>query len=135
MKVSADGLISLSMDELLTVGLKHYFSGLDEGLRPRLRDCGRPVRVSGYTEWVNSANPKMSIGWDWRIETTPFGPLWIRVGLPRTNVLLVQPDGEATEWATNLRWLATVADALPWQEQVPHVIETRYSWISELTPR
>lgn len=119
MRISSDGLIHLSIEELLSTPISHFASGVDLEICQKLSTCGRVTSISGYTEWVSKSTPIISIGWDWCIHITSAGPLWARVGLPRTNVMLVDAASSDSTWERNLEILATVADALPWREHLP----------------
>ena len=126
MQASPDGLIRLSIDELLSMPIVHLISGVDmEDAHNKV--CGQETSISGYTEWVSSSTPPVSIGWDWCIMPSASHPHWIRVGAPRSNVMLVYATGDDAGWSKNLEILSTVVDALPWREQIPQVVAARYA--------
>ena len=127
MRISSDGLIRLSIEELLSTPITHLVSGVDAEDCPKLSTCGKATSISGYTEWVSTKDPTISIGWDWCIQSTPSGTLWVRVGLPSSNVMLIEDAGNDTGWQRSHDILATVVDALPWQEQLPHFVAARYA--------
>lgn len=125
LQVSPDGLLRLSIDELLSLPIHHLMSAVDTDLAPSPgAACGSQTTISGYTEWVSASCPVVSIGWDWHIclwaTQRPF--TWCRLGQPRSNVMLVYSSGSDTGWRKNLELLATVVDALPWQEQLSHSV-------------
>lgn len=122
MRISSDGLIRLSIEELLSIPISHFSSGVDLEICQKLSTCGKATSISGYTEWVSKSTPIISIGWDWCVRLTSSGPLWTRVGLPRSNVILVDSTGGDSDWAKNQEILATVADALPWREHLPQAV-------------
>lgn len=123
LQVSPDGLLRLSIDELLSLPIHHLMSAVDL-MAPTTAMCGCETSISGYTEWVSSSCPVVSIGWDWHISfhtaSQPFA--WARLGQPRSNVMLVYSSGSDTGWQKNLELLSTVVDALPWQEQLSHSV-------------
>jgi hypothetical protein len=121
-----DGLIRLSVDEILSVPLVHLASGLDEETE-LASACGTPTAISGYTEWASMTEPAITLGWDWRIDTSCEPPTWVRVGLPRSNVMLVETDGTDAPWQHNLETLATIVDAVNWREQIPLAVAARYA--------
>ncbi|GAA5785360.1 DUF4902 domain-containing protein [Chitiniphilus shinanonensis] len=126
MKTSEDGLIHLSIDELLSLRLLHLLSGLDHEAGER-DVCGSMSQIRGYTEWVSTTQPAVSLGWDWCIRPVFQGLALLRVGEVRSNVCLVNESGHAAPWQRNLEALAMVADALPWKETVPAVIQQHYN--------
>ncbi|MES2948474.1 MAG: DUF4902 domain-containing protein [Pseudomonadota bacterium] len=127
MHLSPDGLIRLTVDQLLSTPLKHLVSGVDmDGSYPATA-CGTQTSLSGYTEWVSTKDPTISIGWDWCLQVSVTGVRWVRVGLPRSNLMLTQDSGYDTSWHSNLEILGTVVDALAWREILPTIVATRYS--------
>ena len=144
MHLSSDGLLRLSIGELLSLPIQHLMSGVDAETalhRVQLTQaCGRPTQISGYTEWVTASVPAVSIGWDWQLQLQPAPqwwsqPLlaqppfcWARLGPPRTNIMLVYAAGGDTGWHKNLALLGTVVDALPWQDRLQRAV----GWPTEL---
>lgn len=125
MQLSSDGLLRLSIEELLCLPIEHLLSGLDApDHASALRVCGSETEISGYTEWVSISRPAVSIGWDWKLQLRCYNRsvAWQRVGKPRTNVMLVYASGADTGWARNLELLSTVVDALPWQDRLGHAV-------------
>ena len=123
MFMSSNGLIHLTMEELLSIPLHHLVSGIDEDNEHPIKRCGTVVSISGYTEWVSTTQPGVSIGWDWHLQPSRLGGQWTRIGLPRTNVMLQSKISRHLDWQVNLLVLATVVDSLPWQEQVIQSLE------------
>lgn len=124
MKMSPDGLIHLSMNELLSTPLVHFFSHVDHEITTPIEQCGTVMPISGYTEWINTSHPTVSIGWDWFLKISHTGFQWTRFGPPRTNLVLLDEHAIAFDWPSNLVELAIVVDRLPWQEQVAQALST-----------
>lgn len=124
MRVSQDGLIRASIDELLSLPIVHLMSGLDVEDRLPASACGRETTISGYTEWVTQTEPPITIGWDWYLcaGTGAGNTCCRRVGPPRANVMLVDDSGDDKPWHQNLECLGTVVDVLPWAEWVPRTL-------------
>lgn len=128
MNVSPDGCIRLTLEALLSMPLTHLMSGIDDTLPNDTHVCGQSTSLSGFTEWLSATEPAITMGWDAALDTTSaVGPLWVRVGLPRTNVRLINADATDMDWHRNLQVLATVVDALPWQAEISRAIAERYS--------
>jgi len=126
MRISSDGLVRLSIAELLATPMRHLVSGVDPEEEPRIDKCGVATTLTGYTEWVSIGEPMLSVGWDWCVQSEGFIPIWKRVGLPRSNIMIVDASGNDTGWARNLELLVTFVDALPWQSLTPEAIAVRY---------
>jgi Domain of unknown function (DUF4902) len=124
MQVSTDGLIRLTLDELMSLPIRHLFSGVDGDPSLGPSSCGRPTTISGFTEWASHTQPLVTLGWDWCLSPTSGSLLWSRLGEPRTNVLLTHEDGAEKSWAQSLEELGTVVDALPWSDEVPKLLGT-----------
>lgn len=124
MKITDMGLVQATMQELLNLRLEHFFSALDAGPEdlPPKRRCGTSTTVTGYTEWLCSAEFPITIGWDWHVLTTEHSIHWQREELPRTNIQLLHEDGQALVWEDSLRVLATWVDAQAWQKDVVQAV-------------
>ena len=127
MHLAPDGLIRLTVDQLLSTPLEHLVSGVDLDATIHPLACGTRTSLCGYTEWISTQGPTISIGWDWRLQTLAAGARWVRVGLPRSNLMLTHDTGADTSWHGNLEILGTVVDALAWREILPHVVAARYA--------
>jgi hypothetical protein len=125
MVTSPDGFVRLTLDDVLSVPFKHLLSGLDEDAAPL--PCGTSTTISGYTEWISDTQPKITVGWDWIVAPDGSGSYWRRIGLPRSNLLLVDTARNDYAWDRNLVVLATVVDAIPWQEQARTALVERYA--------
>lgn len=120
MKITDMGLVQATMQELLNLRLEHFFSAVDSGpedLPPNQR-CGTVTTITGYTEWLCSTEFPITIGWDWHVLTTEHRAHWQREELLRTNIQLLNEDGQALAWDDSLRVLATWVDAQTWQKDV-----------------
>lgn len=124
MRVSTDGLVRLTLDELMSLPIFHLLSGLDADDSCMLAACGSPTTISGFTEWISRTHPAITLGWDWCLVSRSGTAFWTRLGAPRTNVLLLREDGVEKTWAQSLEQVGTVVDALPWAEMVPEVLGT-----------
>ena len=122
MRIAADGFLRMTLEDVLSLSFIHLTSGVDEHFDDGVDRCGSRTTISGYTEWI-AANAAVTVGWDWIVVAEQ----WIRVGPPRSNVLLVDPADHAYDWAKNEAVLGTVVDAIPWQEQACAAIGRRYA--------
>jgi hypothetical protein len=128
MKSPTNGYVRLCLDAVLSSPFCHLMSGVDESPNPSIDECGTPTSISGYTEWVSADDTPISLGWDWVLEVTNNTSRLVRVGDPRTNVMLIDEQrGEELGWTRNIEVLSTVVDALPWEEQARRAIDTLYS--------
>jgi len=122
MDVTDSGLVRLTLDELLSLPMRHLFSGLDAGPTQPLVACGRATTISGYTEWASLTALPVSLGWDWELRISGVLLRWTRSALPRTNVQIVDRHGRDLPWMRNLESLATVVDSLSWVQQALRAI-------------
>lgn len=123
---SSHGLVRLSLDTMLSLSFSHLASGVDSTDESSPAACGKATSLTGYTEWVSTGEPCVTIGWDWSIRITAADWSWIRIGPPRSNIVVVDHEGNDYEWTRNLDLLGTLADALPWKEHLPHAVSLRY---------
>ena len=61
------------------------------------------------------AHRALSIGWDWEWRGTPGQAEVVRLGLPRTNILVVSESSVPLAWEDSLQVLAHFIDAIDWQ--------------------
>lgn len=122
MHISPQGLIRITYEALNSTSLVHLLSGVDadEGVKA----CGRLTELTGFTEWVSQSVPVISIGWDWRIVYLGEMPLYERLGLPRTNVLILDDSGRDRVWDDSLMQLCEYVDSVPWGVPVDEIINS-----------
>ena len=113
--VSPDGYLRLQTQELDRIALQHLISNVDDEVIDPVQRCGGATSLSGYTEWVSPAEPALSIGWDWEWRGTPGQSEVVRLGLPRTNILVVSASSVPLTWDDSLQVLAHFIDAIDWQ--------------------
>lgn len=118
---SDDGFLRLSLDEMFDLRLEHLLSGFDPD-PAEYRRCGSATNLYGYSEWVSRVVPSLSLGWDWRVVCVQGAASLVRVGLPRSNVLLIDGEGVDFGWMRNLEILGTLVDALPWRDDTPRAL-------------
>jgi hypothetical protein len=119
MKLAVNGLVFVEIAELVHVPFKHLVTALDEDHTGRRSNCGCVLTITGSTEWLSETDPAITLGWDWVIDARAGGAKAWRVGLPRTNVSLIDHDGSVMPWELNLETLGRMAEMLlPWQQRV-----------------
>ncbi|MGE8454341.1 MAG: DUF4902 domain-containing protein [Pseudomonadales bacterium] len=115
-----DGFLRIQLGSVLTSRFAHLFSDVAPSDVKSLAGDEGMVVASGFSEW-HSLDPRaISLGWDWEIKASRTEMALVRVGLPRSNVMLVDRKGRDFGWLESLEALATVVDALPWREEVWH---------------
>lgn len=134
--VSDDGYLRLTMAAFRRIGLRHLFSGLDDDTESRGHMPGGAsvASILGFTEWVSDTTPAVSLGWDWRLNTTGGRARYVRDSEVRSNLMLIDPRlGDLGDAATNAT-LAAAVNALPWEAQTENYISNHYGWhLSNLT--
>lgn len=120
-----DGFLRIALSDLLSVHLTHLISGLDDDDPREPQRCGTMTSIMGYTEWVGGEpTAVISLGWDWRLDQDVCGDVTcVRVGLPRSNIMLVDASNRDYGWSRNLEILATVVDAIPWADQTQKALQ------------
>lgn len=126
MQLGPDGLVRLTLDEVLSTPLQHLISGVDPEEDACDERCGRVTSVTGYTEWLSDSSPAIVIGWDWQSVLKQGRPHLARVGAPRCNIMLVDHTAHDLDWDKHLDILGTVIDAMAWEDQTQATISERY---------
>jgi hypothetical protein len=124
MNITNMGQVQATVQELLTLRLKHLHSAVDpepSGTPPQ-QSCGTATTLSGYTEWVGDTHLPISLGWDWCIQAHAHRAQWQRDELPRSNIQMVNEQGHPLHWEDSLRVLATWVDAQDWQHAVANAV-------------
>lgn len=121
MRLSSDGLVHISIDELLSLRINHLVSGIDYCEGSPKDACGHETVITGHTEWMGHCDTSITIGWDWSFHGESNIFRWHRIGMPRTNVVLVDDFGNDKPWERNLEHIASVVDSLSWAKEVASV--------------
>lgn len=128
-KILNDGLLRLGRQDLAGMKLTHLISGLDDDVEvaPRNPVCGGSASLCGYTEWIGTQEPKLTLGWDWHLDDAALAPRVIRYGLPRTNILVLDHRNEPLPWNESLHVLATFIDTFAWNTSAFQAVCRRYA--------
>jgi len=125
--LSKDGYVRLTLAALQNTPFEHLLSGLDEehvGTRgPQVDACG----ISGYTEWISSTAPIITIGWDWRLEVSQGRPCYVREGQPRSNLMFLDSQRRDLGFVRTAALLEVAVDAIGWQQATEQAISARYA--------
>lgn len=125
--VSDDGYIRLTLEIFLAIPLAHLISDFDDD-KPMLFPRGASMaHLSGYTEWLSTMTPNITLGWDWLLDVSNGHPLYVRLGAARSNIMLVDAMQHDLGTTTTSVLLETVIDALTWQEIIHQYIVSRYT--------
>jgi hypothetical protein len=124
--ISPDGYIRLSVSQLASIKLVHLISGLDEDMPPFQGESAAATAITGYTEWVSTTTPAISMGWDWTMEVVNGQVRPARLGEPRSNCMLVDEGNGDLGPAKSNAALAEFVDTLPWQSETESQIASRY---------
>lgn len=108
--------------------MRHLLSGVDTDPVGRLAVCGAPAPITGYTEWVSTSLPAVSIGWDWSLQISTGMPRYVRDGLPRSNMMLIDPaSGRDMGDEATATWIVLWIDQQAWAASVQNHLAMRYS--------
>lgn len=125
--LSDDSYMRLTLETFLATQLVHLLSGLDDD-KPIIPQEGASLaRVSGYTEWLSTTTPTLTLGWDWELDVSQGQPLYVRLGAPRSNIMLVDTMQHDLGPAKTTVLLEAAIDALAWEEEVHQHLTTRYA--------
>jgi len=125
--LSEDGYIHLTLETLLATPLVHLLSGLDDEKIISPQEGASHAHISGYTEWLSTTTPTITLGWDWGLDVSQGQPLYVRLGAPRSNMMLVDAMQHDLGPTRTSVLLETAIDALAWQEEIHQYLVTRYA--------
>ena len=124
MLVSHDGYIRLTFEELQKVLLVHLISNIDDNITELSKETVDFSKVTGYTEWISTTTPVISVGWDWAINlsSTIEGNYYKRSGQPRSNLMLID-DKNCDLGSSNTKSLVgKVVDKIVWESKIEDCI-------------
>ncbi len=128
MTLSDDGFVRLTMRRLWTVSFVHLLSGLDEHDELARSFEGACLDlISGYTEWVSTTSPVITLGWDWWLDASSMALVYTHVGEARSNVMIVDASNRDLGRRKTDTTLATLISTFPWKTAVAEHIRSRYA--------
>src|SRR5437773_634210 len=116
--VSEDGYIRLSFPEMQHIDLRHLITGLDEDTPPTCSGDAQLTTITGYTEWITTTVPAVTIGWDWQLDTALNRLRLRRVNQPRSNLMLQDIHQTDLGPVKTGAMLEVFVDQLNWQAHV-----------------
>lgn len=123
--LSPDGTLRLQFDQLRALTLVHLVSGVDEDMSSIDPNAASVRIVTGYTEWVNEGKARLTLGWDFKLQTNGAKRTLARVDEPRSNIVLLDQNlVELGRHATGVL-LSQFVDALAWQDATLNAIKLR----------
>ena len=127
LSVSVDGYMRLSFAKLQTISLVHLISSLDEN-SPTISHTGAmPTEIMGYTEWVSTSTPTITIGWDWQMDADHNHILLRRISEPRSNIMLQDSTGMNVGPTKTIFMLEVLVDVMDWPNEVRNYLDIRYA--------
>ncbi|WP_373883575.1 DUF4902 domain-containing protein [Acinetobacter pittii] len=126
--ISADGFIRMNENQLMNYPLQHLISIVET---TQIKDS--QILYYGFTEWVTSLTPALSTGWDWEfIEYNGITSIK-RIGLPRSNIMLVDVSGTDIGFEVTETLIEKKIDTLFWEQFIYAHINTTQAK-AKLTP-
>lgn len=127
MWIGADGLVRMTVQELLDMHFLHLWTEMDPPDQDPVARCGTACEWTGFTEWVSVETPRITIGWDWRVRCVSSSVVFAQEGDARTNVMLVDADNRDVGWPKNMQALSTLVHSVGWTGPVQQALAERYS--------
>jgi len=126
--ISPDGYMRLTFEEFQQIPLVHLMSGLDEDNPDLLQEGAVFAEITGYTEWVSTTMPAISIGWDWKFQFSQSEEYYYkRSSKPRSNIMLIDVQQRDLGPSKSDTLIETIVDQIGWQIVVQDHISTRYA--------
>jgi hypothetical protein len=122
LSISSDGYIRVSFIQLSAMAFSHLISGVDESEVEIAAELSPAPPITGYTEWLGTAEPIITIGWDWQIAGNDGATYLIMLGEPRSNVMIVDDQRIDLGPRATAKLLAEVFSTRAWQAEVARFI-------------
>ncbi|MBU2849948.1 DUF4902 domain-containing protein [Acidithiobacillus ferrivorans] len=126
LRLSPDGHVRLALERFQTIVLLHLWSGLDPEDSASLHEGAIQTHITGYTEWVSESTPILTLGWDWQLQGSSGRARYLRMGSPRTNVMLVDAFRNDLGAVKTSKTLQAAIDETDWQVAVHWHITERH---------
>lgn len=124
MRLSPDGYVRLTLEQFQAIVLRHMWSGLDPEDPASLHEGAIQTRITGYTEWVSETVPAITLGWDWQLQELSGRARYLRMGSPRSNIMLVEALRNDLGAVKTSKLLQVAIDETAWQAAVhSHITE------------
>ncbi|PNS08163.1 DUF4902 domain-containing protein [Solilutibacter silvestris] len=135
MILDQDGYVKLYLRNFRGIRMEHFVSGLEEDAHEKTPMEGASVStIEGYTEWVSTSVPVISLGWDWIFDPMRIPSMLVRQNSLRTNVMFLDNDGAEVGPFKTAVLLEAVLECFGWQETVLDAIENRYAMHQKTPP-
>lgn len=117
--ISTDGFIRMNENQLMNYPLQHLISTVES---TQIEDS--QILYYGFTEWATSLTPALSTGWDWEfVEQYGIASLK-RIGLPRSNIMIVDVSGADIGFDVTETLIEKKIDTLFWEQFIYAQINT-----------
>lgn len=117
--ISTDGFIRMNENQLMNYPLQHLISTVES---TQIEDS--QILYYGFTEWATSLSPALSTGWDWEfVEQNGITSLK-RIGLPRSNIMIVDVSGTDIGCDVTETLIEKKIDTLFWEQFIYAQINT-----------
>ncbi|MNH77557.1 hypothetical protein D3C81_353750 [compost metagenome] len=117
--ISTDGFIRMNENQLMNYPLQHLLSIVET---TQIEDS--QILYYGFTEWATSLTPALSTGWDWEfVEQNGIASLK-RIGLPRSNIMIVDVSGTDIGCDITETLIEKKIDTLFWEQFIYAQINT-----------
>ncbi|MDQ2822954.1 MAG: DUF4902 domain-containing protein [Pseudomonadota bacterium] len=119
--------IYLTVDEFCAGALIHLISGVDQEADFALASGAVTTVITGYTEWISTGRPVLTLGWDWQMDASGDVVRLQRIGPPSSNLMLQSPGRRNLGHAHTVRLLNAYVDGFDWQAATLGHISARYA--------
>ncbi|MBD1230327.1 DUF4902 domain-containing protein [Acinetobacter seifertii] len=126
--ISADGFIRMNENQLMNHPLRHILSIVES---IQIEDS--QIFYYGFTEWATLMTPALSTGWDWVFIEQNGSASLKRIGLPRSNIMIVDVSGTDIGFDVTGSLIEKKIDSLFWEQFIYAQINIRLTK-SKLSP-
>lgn len=116
--LSDDGYVRLTFKDFLATPIVHLISGLDIEMPVYPQLEAMATDISGYTEWVSTTKPFLTIGWSWQLDFSRPQPVCASTGVEGSNIMFFDAHKNDLGYNASLNTLESFIDTLSWQEKV-----------------
>lgn len=127
--ISKDGLIRLPYEKFKDIPIVHLYSELSNANNSDdLSLSNAKTRLCGLTEWSSiGLNPSLSIGWQWKLNTTNSSFDYQIDSSPFSNIMFIDQNHEDSGKKITEHLLTQYINNFNWSVKVKEYLNEKYS--------
>lgn len=108
----------LRIELLYSIQVVHLITGVDEDNISSFLAGATLTTITGFTEWVSTTIPVITLGWDWKLTTVSGQPNCVQASDVRSNVMVVDAQRRDLGSVETAKRLSARIGQLRWHDEI-----------------